>query len=223
MKIKERIKKNKKLFSLYLKINNRFIGKNKLFVKGNNLNIKNAKLKNTHITIVGKNNLIEIEDDSSLLNCNISISGNNNRLTIRKAVICRAVIINIEDNENTIILQDYTTIEKNTEIAAIEGTRIEIGNDCMLSSDIRICTGDSHSLIDINGERTNPAQNITIGNHVWIGTRTMINKGTIIADHCTIGLSSVLTGCKFEKPYSVIVGSPARIVKTGIDWSRERL
>lgn len=150
MKIKEIIKNNKKLFSLYLKINNRFIGKNKLFIKGNKLNVKNAKLKNTHITIVGKDNVIEIEDDSSLLNCNISILGNNNRLTIGKGVICRAVMINIEDNENIIIIQDNTTIEKNTEIAAIEGTRIMIGSDCMLSSDVRICTGDSHSLIDIN-------------------------------------------------------------------------
>ena len=223
MKIKESIKKNKQLFLLYMKINNGLLGNNRISVKGNIFNAKNARIKNTRITVKGKNNTIEIDDGSYLVNCNITILGNNNRLVIGKKVISKGVLINIEDNNNLIIIQDNTTIEKNTELAAIEGTSIMIGKDCMLSSDIRICTGDSHSLVDLNGKRVNPSQNIVIGNHVSIGVRAMINKGIVIADHCTIGSLSMLAGHKFEEPYSVIVGIPAKVIKCGIDWSRERL
>lgn len=223
MNIKRITQKNKKLLALYIKINNRFLGRNRFSVNGNKLNIKTARLKNTSIIVTGRNNVIEIEDGSYLMNCNIAILGDNNRLTIGKEVIAKGVSIHFEDNENVIWISEKTTIEHNTELAVIEGTSITIGRDCMFSSDVRICTGDSHSLVDSNGRRTNPSESIIIGEHVWIGTRAIVNKGTVIANHCTIGSLSVLTGHKYEEPFSVIVGIPASVIKEGIDWSRERL
>lgn len=223
MNIKRLVQENKKLLTLYVKINNRFLGRNRFSVNGNKLNVKTARLRNTSVTVIGRNNVIEIDDDSYFVNCDIAIMGDNNRLTIGKAVVARGVSIHFEDNGNMIFISEKTTIEHNTELAAIEGTSITIGQDCMFSSDIRICTGDSHSLVDLNGRRTNPSESIIIGKHVWIGTRAMINKGTVIADHCTIGSLSVLTGHKYEDQFSVIAGIPASVIKSGIDWSRERL
>ena len=56
--------------------------------------------------------------------------------------------------------------------------KVKIGEDCMFAYDIDIRTGDSHSIIDKNsGKRINYAQDISIGNHVWLASHCRILKG----------------------------------------------
>jgi acetyltransferase-like isoleucine patch superfamily enzyme len=52
---------------------------------------------------------------------------------------------------------------------------------------------------------------ITVGNDVWIGRNAVILSGVDIADGCVIGAFTTLA--KSIPPYSVAVGSPARVVK----------
>ncbi|CAA9203656.1 Polysialic acid O-acetyltransferase [Flavobacterium bizetiae] len=91
----------------------------------------------------------------------------------------------------------------------------------MLSSGIRILTGDSHSIIDLNSEtRINYASNVKIGSHVWIGLDSLILKGVEIGKDSIVGSKSILT-----KKYGsnvIIAGSPAKIIKENITWDRER-
>ncbi len=109
-----------------------------------------------------------------------------------------------------------------THLAAIEGTTISIGDDCLFSSDIHFRTGDSHSLLDMQGRRINASRNITLGDHVWVGTKVTCLKGTKIPSHCTVGACALVTG-QFETPHCAIAGVPARVVKEGIDWSLKRI
>lgn len=83
-----------------------------------------------------------------------------------------------------LVIGKGTTIE-NAELAVAEdGNVLTIGEDCMLSSDIRITTTDSYSIIDLaSGKRTNPAKSIHIGEHVWIGYNSNINKGVTIGSN----------------------------------------
>lgn len=53
---------------------------------------------------------------------------------------------------------------------------------------------------------------VHIGKNVWIGDKASILAGVTIGEGCIIGANSVVT--KDIPPYSVVVGSPARVVKT---------
>ena len=127
-----------------------------------------------------------------------------------------------EDNNNKIIIGNKTAIYGETHLAAIESTSIIIGEDCMFSSEIHFRTGDSHSIVNSEGLRINPSENITIGDHVWVGTKVIVLKGTNVPKDCIIGAGSLL--CKnYDEPNSVIAGSPARVLKKDVNWLHERI
>lgn len=223
MNIKQRIKENDNLYGLFCWVQNRIIGRNRYRIGNNRLIEKKARFCKTEIKIVGTDNVVEIGKGTLLRDCKIYIYGNGNRVIIGENVIANDARFHIEDDESTINIMDNTTIENNTEIAAIEGTNIQIGKDCMISSNVRICTGDSHSLVNLDGDRINPSEDIRIGTHCWIGTRTVVNKGAIIPEHCTIGACSVITHNLKAAAYSVIAGIPGTVIGQQIDWRRERI
>lgn len=67
----------------------------------------------------------------------------------------------------------------------------------------------------------NPAKNVIIGDHVWIGMNVAINKGVNIGKNSIVAGNSVVT---HDVPENVIVaGIPAVIVKKDVMWSRERI
>ena len=107
-------------------------------------------------------------------------------------------------------------------MAVIEGTRIILGKDCMLSSGIEIRTGDSHSIVNNEGDRINPSKEIVVGNHVWIGTRAMLLKGSRIADDCIVGAGSIVTG-SFDEAGCALAGNPAKVLRKDVSWKRERI
>ena len=126
-----------------------------------------------------------------------------------------------EDDDSVIVIGEDFTMEGG-EIAAIEGCRVDVGNDCMFSAGIDIRNGDSHVMQNADtGMRLNDSRDIHVGNHVWLTRRVSVLKGARIADGCIIGHSSVVTG-NCSKPQSVYAGIPARFIKNGICWSRFR-
>jgi acetyltransferase-like isoleucine patch superfamily enzyme len=217
------IKSNPKLISPTLQIYNKLFGRNKIKLKPKNkLLYKTIWLKNTSITVLGRNNTIIIHDLSRLLQCNITILGNNNRIEIGKNAYLDQADFYIEDNNNQIIIGDHSSIHGFTKLATIEGTSITIGQDCMFSRDIHLRTGDSHSIINSDKIRINPSENIEIGDHVWIGTKVICLKGVHISDHSIIGAGSLVTK-QFHEPHVILAGNPAKIIKHDIDWLRERI
>ena len=95
-------------------------------------------------------------------------------------------------------------------------------NDLGISSEIVIRTGDSHSVLNESGERINPAKDVVIGNHVWIGHRVLITKGVSIPENSIVGTGAILTKA-IDKCGVVIAGVPAKIVKENINWNSKRL
>ena len=214
---------NKKIARYMCLIFNFINYKNRLRVNKKNRVISGAFLaQKLTINIRGVNNRIIISDGCRFVNSNIQIAGNNNIINIGEKSYFKDVEFWIEDDNNEISIGDFTSIHGRTQLAAIESTKILIGQDCMFSNDIYFRTGDSHSIIDKNGKRINPSQNIIIGNHVWIGTKNLILKGTEVADNCIVGANSTLSK-KYINPNSIIVGSPAKIIKNDINWKRERI
>ena len=100
--------------------------------------------------------------------------------------------------------------------------QIEFGDDCQLSANITLRTGDSHSIVDLQGKRINRSKSIRIGDHVWIGNTVLIFKGTQIGNNSIVAGGAVVGG-KIFPPYCIIGGNPAKIIKENINWDRKRL
>lgn len=108
------------------------------------------------------------------------------------------------------------------QISAVEGTTISIGDDVMVAGSVKIRGDDGHPIFDVRtGKRINFAQDIKIGNHVWLGLESIIFGGAEIGDGSVVGARSVVTK-KF--PNNVIVaGQPAKIIRRNIAWERPHL
>ncbi len=174
----------------------------KFISKNNNTIIfhSGGVIRNTVFHIFGSNNIIEIGENASI---------NNGEFWI-------------EDDHNNVIIGSNTHLCGKIHLACTEGKTIRIGNDCLLSSEIVFRTGDSHSIVDLNGHRINSADDIEIGNHVWIGHRALIQKGVNISNNTVIATGAIVTK-SFEETNIILAGVPAKIVKHSIDWRTERL
>ena len=111
---------------------------------------------------------------------------------------------------------------ENSYLGAYEGTSIRIGNDCMLAEQVGIRTGDMHSILDVDsGMRLNPSASIVVEPHVWLCRGATVLKGCQIGSHVVVGGHATVTHSM--PPYSLAVGTPAKVVRERIDWRRERL
>jgi len=203
-----------------------YFGGNKIRIKGaeNTISCSGAILLRCRILIVGTNNTVEIDGSelTRLENSHIIIHGNHNKVVIGKSVKT-SINITIEDDNNLVILGDGFRGGANSELAAIEGTTISFGRDCMLSGNITLRTGDSHSILNSSTrKRTNRSQSIIIGEHVWIGNTVLIFKGVQIGSNSIVGGGSVVSRKMFPEN-SLIAGNPAVVVRENVDWSDKRI
>lgn len=107
------------------------------------------------------------------------------------------------------------------------GLTVNIGNDCLFSHDVMIRPSDGHTLLDMETKKIlNLPQSIEIGNHCWICHAVKILKGAIIPDNSVVGMSSIYTkgsnpsaATVFDCGGGVFIGSPARLVKSGVTWN----
>jgi len=210
---------------------------------GNTVNRSCASLKDNTISIQGHGNEVDLSRSNAVHGCTVRlegdgnhvtfaaegafgvgvvIRGSNNTITIDEGCVLRGLGLVCEDDGNSISLGRWTEVAGATELAAMEGTSIAVGERCLFSSGIHARTGDSHSVVDLEGKRINPSRNVEIGNHVWVGMGVTILKGSTIPDSCVVAARSVVTR-KFTSPNCVIAGNPAKVVRESIDWRVERI
>ncbi|MGG4265909.1 sugar O-acetyltransferase [Peribacillus simplex] len=99
----------------------------------------------------------------------------------------------------------------NFECVILDVCEVKIGKDCMLAPGVHIYTA-THPLDPFERcsgvEYGNP---ITIGDHVWIGGRAIINPGVTIGSHSVVASGAVVTK---DVPDGVVVaGNPAKVIK----------
>ena len=103
-------------------------------------------------------------------------------------------------------------------------TRVDIGNDVIISWGVTIVDHDSHSLDarvraqDVAQWRAGrkswegvAIQAVRIGDHSWIGFGASILKGVSIGEGAVVGARSVVTSD--VPPFCLVAGNPARIVR----------
>lgn len=206
-----------------LTIYNRFLGHNKLNIgRDSKIVITSSVLKKVIVKNQGKNNTLIIGPGCRLNNVRFNFKGNNNIIEIKESVTAKDATFCFEDNNNKIVIGKQSILAGEIYIDCIEGTSILIGENCLFSREIRLMTGDSHSILDLEAHRINPSQNIVIDNHVWVGYRAVLLKGTFVSENSIIAAGALVTK-KFDKPNIVIAGNPAKIVKYNINWDAKRL
>lgn len=175
--------------------------------------------------IKGTSNIIDIADDVDTENLKIVIFGNNNKVVIEKGVSVKGSIFIGRKNKNACD-GAIVKIGKNTGIGSVEilvlepDTVVEIGENCMLATNIRIQASDTHSVYNKDtGELMNWAKGVHIGNHVWIADDVKIGKSVCIADNSIVSWGSVVYG-RFEEPNIVIGGNPATVYKKEVNWDK---
>jgi len=173
--------------------------------------------------IIGNGNQIVIGEACTLNSITFFIRGDNHRIQIGKN--CRfsnGGNLWMEDTGGQLEIGDQCSFVSVLLAVTEPDSKIIIGNDCMFASDIDVRTGDSHAIIDLEtNERINPAKNVTIGNQVWVAAHCIILKGVNIPDNSVIASGSVVTRY-FSKTSTIIGGNPAKVIKQGIRWSRNR-
>ena len=191
--------------------------------KNNKFLFNSSILINLVIDIKGENNSITIENGSILTNVKFYLRGNNHTIHIGKN--CQFVsggLIWFENHHGVLKIGDNTTIEDVHFAITEQYSKIIIGKDCMFAYNIDIRTGDSHCIMDMdNGKQINFAKDVYIEDHVWLASHCKILKGVQIKRNSVVGTSAVVTKA-FESENLIIAGNPAKVVKTNINWSRER-
>lgn len=95
---------------------------------------------------------------------------------------------------------------------------ITVGNDNMWSYDNVIMDTDGHQITDEQGNVINRPRAVTFGDHVWLGCRNIVLKGSTIPKGCVVASGCVISG-EYCDPSSIIA-SQKRIIKKSISWNR---
>jgi acetyltransferase-like isoleucine patch superfamily enzyme len=200
--------------------------------KGQNNDLHIPPDKNILCEIDGNGNIINIDDSLRVdvgKKLQITVNGNGHRLSIGKNVrVRRGLHIKLMLAGSSSVGCHNCAIEIDDSVffggrdiqlyAGESNTKITIGKDTMLADNVIISTSDCHAILDATtGERINPAADISIGNHVWIGMNTILFKGSAIPNGSVLAANAVVTRC-FTEENVIVAGIPASIVKRGVTW-----
>lgn len=181
------------------------------------------RLKKVTIKLGGRNNRLLIGEDVELSHCEIRLDGEDNLIEIGPRTRFSSGKIYLRNTRGQHVRIGADTTVEGAYLLVDEAASIDIGRDCMLSTEILIRTGDKHSILDAqSGERLNPSRDVRIADRVWIGRDVQILKGTVLHPESVVGACSVVSRA-FEEGNCVVAGVPARIVKRGIRWDRALL
>jgi acetyltransferase-like isoleucine patch superfamily enzyme len=153
---------------------------------------------------------ISFRGDKSLV-CFASV-GNQGRSTVK---------VNLDSEATIAYFGEGTTFVNAHFLVEGSGKRLICGDDCMFSWDIFCRNYDSHTIYDLESlDRNNDPSDTWIGPHVWVGQGSLILKGVRVGGGAVIAArTSVVADVP---PFTVVAGSPGRVLRSGVGWSRRR-
>ncbi|KAL2003657.1 hypothetical protein VTN02DRAFT_2920 [Thermoascus thermophilus] len=100
----------------------------------------------------------------------------------------------------------------NSNVTILDCGLVTIGHRVMFGPNVSIFGATHETEVQSRRDNIEYAREVTIGNDCWIGGNTVILPGVTIGKGCTVGAGSVVT--RDIPPFSVAVGSPAKVVRT---------
>lgn len=171
-----------------------------------------------NLVVRGSGNTVEIAEDCRL-GANLTVIGDNSHVRIGPRCAINGFIALLSPAGSTLLVGADTTMVQ-VSIQLHEPGQIVFGADCMVSSQAYVSLSDIHPIYDrATGQRVNVAADVVIGDHVWLGLRSMIMKGATIGDGAVVAAGAILSGP--APANAVMAGIPARVVRENIVWRRE--
>ena len=191
-------------------------GKNNRIVNNKGINV------GSRIQIIGNGNQVIFEKGCVLLNSLIRVSGNFNIVRLEANCYISNAELWVENDKCSLIIGERTFVGDHSHLACTEdGCQLIIGADGMISSYVQIRTGDSHSILNMDGNRINPSRSVSIGNHCWIGEGAKVLKGVSLEGNNIVSTGAIVTK---SFPRNVMVGGvPAKVLKENINWDKRRI
>ena len=123
---------------------------------------------------------------------------------------------------STVLVGENTTFTSWAMLDCRNGGIIVTGPDGMWAHNVSLMTDDAHAIRDAaTGRRLNAfGGRIVVDRHVWLCERTRLLEGARVGPESIVGAGALLKRCVIP-PNSVAVGVPARVVRSGVTWSRE--
>lgn len=209
----------RKIVYLWRNLRNRFnysIGHNNLVIN------RGGQRVGSIIQINGDGNKVVLEKNAMLLNSSIKITGNHSIVVLESNSYISGAELWVENDKCELKIGERTFVGHHSHLACTEnGSKLLIGNDSMISSYVQIRTGDSHSIISLDGVRINPAQSVIIGEHCWIGEGAKVLKGVVLAGNDVVSTGAIVT--KSFGQNILLGGVPATVLKEKITWDKNRL
>lgn len=168
----------------------------------------------TNIEITGWANTVEsgatTNIEISVDSCNYVKIGASVRSNLNKCLVIKC------ENGTTVSIGDRTRFINGDRIQAASFSNIEIGNDCLFSSEILVKTLGRKELVK---QKENA---IHIADAVWIGYRVSIMSGVRIEEGSVCGARTTLYNTHIPNN-CIVVGEPGVVIRKDIAWDADAL
>jgi acetyltransferase-like isoleucine patch superfamily enzyme len=180
--------------------------------KGSSIHIRS----NAQIILNGDLLFNALNDDSPYARSYLSMFKNSKMIINGYVYLSHGSLIRVNPNA---VLEFMGKVTSNINLTIDCKELIRIGNDTMMGSNVIIYDSDFHPIEYANEEFCIHTSPVYIGDHVWIGTRAMIMKGSNIGMGSIIGANAYFTGNVTAN--TLVSCIPSRTVLKEAKWARD--
>ena len=178
------------------------------------------KLIDSKINFRGKNNILVCDNNIELENIILDFNGNNS-IVYLTSDLRDLFHLTVYNNSSVYIGRDVQ-VNSSVNMTIHESQNLIIGDDCIIEDEVYITTADDYPIYESQSKkRINYSNSVYIGDHVWIGKRTIISRGV------KIGSGTIISNASFIPPNFKIqsnvlaYGNPAKIIKKDVFFIKD--
>jgi len=153
------------------------------------------------------------------------------------------VEIDPSSSVNNVTIGDNVRIAKRCSVFGSPDNQLEVGSDTYIGMNsllngfaAKLTIGSNVSIAqNVNimvdsGPNASPAMQqvfplekkpVTVGNHVWIGTGSVIMPGVTLGDYCVVAANSYVN--RSFDPFTIVGGSPAKVLRTFTEDEKQKM
>ena len=182
------------------------------------------RIGNINVSNQGKGTVVILNTAQQPRDCNITLRIHGNDCVamfadISSSPINLPTIFMRSDRQTFFWGMGSTSVLSRVEIEGV-GRMVAVGDDCMFSSGVWLRNHDMHCVFDVEtGTILNSKPtNMILEQHVWLSFEAFLLAVPTVGFGSIIGARAQLN--KSLSPKSLAVGTPAKVIRENVSWSR---